>query len=57
MTSFSLSFQALTGIVMNIIALLGLALAMNTWASPIFGFDTIPEFFKANVTGTTIASI
>ncbi|KAJ8317026.1 hypothetical protein KUTeg_004930 [Tegillarca granosa] len=48
---------ALTGIMMNIIALLGLALAMNTWASPIFGLDSIPEFFKLNATATTIASI
>ncbi|KAJ8317311.1 hypothetical protein KUTeg_005215 [Tegillarca granosa] len=49
--------MALTGIVMNILALLGLALAMNTWASPIFGLDSIPGFFKLNATATTVASV
>ncbi|VDI01092.1 Hypothetical predicted protein [Mytilus galloprovincialis] len=41
--------MASAGIAMNVIAILGLTLAINTWAIPIFGLDVIPSIF--NTTG------
>ncbi|XP_076106382.1 Na(+)/citrate cotransporter-like [Mytilus galloprovincialis] len=40
------------GIVMNIIGIAVLTLAVNTWAEPIFGLDTIPEMFR-NISNST----
>ncbi|CAG2195053.1 SLC13A2_3_5 [Mytilus edulis] len=41
--------MASAGIAMNVIAILGLTLAINTWAIPIFGLDVLPSIF--NTTG------
>ena len=35
---------------MNVIAILALTLAINTWGIPVFGLDVVPSIF--NVTGT-----
>jgi hypothetical protein len=32
---------------MNIIALLMVTLAINTWGKPIFSLDTIPDYFSS----------
>ncbi|KAI4815956.1 hypothetical protein KUCAC02_006079 [Chaenocephalus aceratus] len=43
------SDMAKTGIVMNIIGILCITLAINTWAKAMFDLDTFPAW--ANVTG------
>ncbi|CAG2187983.1 SLC13A2_3_5 [Mytilus edulis] len=45
------------GIVMNIIGIAVLTLAVNTWAEPIFGLDTIPEMFQNMSSSTNKACI
>ena len=39
-------FQALAGVVMNVIAILVLTLAVNTWGNAIFSLHTMPDIFK-----------
>ncbi|XP_071179431.1 solute carrier family 13 member 2-like [Mytilus edulis] len=38
--------MASAGIVMNIVAILALTLAVNTWAIPIFNLDVVPSIFN-----------
>lgn len=49
--------QVFAGIVMNIIGIAVLTLAVNTWAEPIFGLDTIPEMFQNMSSSTNKACI
>lgn len=42
--------MASAGIVMNVVAILALTLAINTWGIPVFGLDVVPSIF--NTTGT-----
>ena len=42
-----LFFQTKVGIPMNIIAILVLTLAINTWGKAIFDLDNIPSFFPS----------
>jgi hypothetical protein len=38
------------GIMMNVVAILALTLAINTWGIAVFGLDVVPSIF--NITGT-----
>ncbi|TRY57630.1 hypothetical protein DNTS_021061 [Danionella cerebrum] len=46
-----------TGLVMNILGILCVALAMNTWAFPMFGLDTYPDWARPlNGSSSTVAT-
>lgn len=48
-----LFLQAMAGFIINIVAILVLVLATETWGDAIFGFHTLPAAFKAlNVTAS-----
>lgn len=48
-----LFLQAMAGFIINIVAVLVLVLATETWGDAIFGFHTLPAAFKAlNVTAS-----
>jgi hypothetical protein len=42
--------QAGAGVFMNIIAILCLTLAVNTWGMPLYKFGSVPDIFTMNVT-------
>ena len=46
----SVRFQAIPGIPMNLLAVVCLTLAINTWGSAMYNFNDIPEYFLTNTT-------
>ena len=48
--SFPSLFQAKTGIVMNIVGILCITLAINSWGRLLFDLDTFPAWANATTT-------
>lgn len=49
----SLTLQVRTGFLMNLMGVLLLSLAMNTWAQTIFQLDTFPEWANIHLANVT----